>query len=262
MFYHVTIKPKSDKGYGENKTDLTKDQLISRYVEPYEQGKPILINGKIVNPDDIEEIRISRTGMTIESFYESSKFMIRADGTAVSPEDATDEFLEGPPGYKKDLLSQSRKVKPKPLDKNKVFIVYGHDEAAQEKAARFVEKHGLEAIILHEKPSSGRTIIEKIEDYSDVGFAIALYTPDDVGNVKDKAEGLTGRARQNVVFEHGYLMGKLGRENVVALVDGVVELPNDISGVVYIEMDKGSAWKQKLMKEMQQSGYNIDMNDL
>ena len=121
---------------------------------------------------------------------------------------------------------------------------------------------GFEAIILHEKASSGRTIIEKIEHYSDVGFAIVLYTPDDVGNVKSEAESLNVRARQNVVFEHGYLIGRLGRENVSALVDGKLELPNDISGVVYINLDEGSAWQLQLAKEMKQSGYEIDMNKL
>ena len=89
-----------------------------------------------------------------------------------------------------------------------------------------------------------------------------LYTPDDVGNVKTKAEELNVRARQNVVFEHGYLIGKLGRENVAALVDGHLELPNDISGVVYINLDEASAWQLPLAKEMKQSGYDIDMNKL
>jgi predicted nucleotide-binding protein len=95
-----------------------------------------------------------------------------------------------------------------------------------------------------------------------VGFAIVLYTPDDVGNVKSEAESLNVRARQNVVFEHGYLIGRLGRENVSALVDGKLELPNDISGVVYINLDEGSAWQLQLAKEMKQSGYEIDMNKL
>lgn len=91
------------------------------------------------------------------------------------------------------------------------------------------------AIILHEQASSGRTIIEKIEQFTDVGFAVVLYTPDDIGNAKDNADDLQLRARQNVVFEHGFLIGKLGRDRVVALVDGAIELPNDISGVVYIK---------------------------
>ncbi|KGK03100.1 MULTISPECIES: TIR domain-containing protein [unclassified Pseudoalteromonas] len=274
MFYHVRIKPKSDKRYGENKTDLTREQLIARYVEPYEQGKAILINGKTVEPEDIERIRISRSERTVESYIpairaekmNSSVAIIGGPSythTAVSrADDVTDEFIEGPPGYKKDLVSKTDATVEKPLDKSKVFIVHGHDETAQSKAARFVEKLGLEAIILHEKASSGRTIIEKIVHYSDVGFAIVLYTPDDLGNVKSKPEELNGRARQNVVFEHGYLIGKLGRENVAALVEASIELPNDISGVVYINIDEASAWHLQLAKEMKQSGYKIDMNDL
>jgi predicted nucleotide-binding protein len=115
---------------------------------------------------------------------------------------------------------------------------------------------------LHENPISGRTVIEKIEHYSDVGFAVVLYTPDDVGNVKAKAEDLNLRARQNVVFEHGYLIAKLKRQNVAAIVDGDIELPNDISGVVYIKLDEASAWKLTLAKEMRESGFEIDMNKL
>ena len=274
MFFHVKIKPKSDKRYGETKTDLTQEQLIARYVEPYEQGKAILINGKTVQPDDIERITLHRSEKTIESYIPAIRAEMQNSSVAViggpsythtavsRAEDVTDEFIEGPPGYKKDMEVAVEKSSQKSTDKSKVFIVHGHDEAAQSKAARFVEKLGLEAIILHEKASSGRTIIEKIEYYSDVGFAIVLYTPDDIGNVKSKADELNGRARQNVVFEHGYLIGKLGRENVAALVETPIELPNDISGVVYINIDEASAWHLKLAKEMKQSGYEIDMNDL
>ena len=274
MYYHVTIKPKSDNWYGEYKTDLTREQLVSRYVEPYEQGQPILINGKTVTPDDIERIKFYFSEKTIESYVPA----IRAENmnssvtfiggpsytqTAISrSKDVTDDFIAGPPGYKKRLQELTPSKKEHILDKSKVFIVHGHDDAAQTKAARFVEKLGLEAIILHEKASSGRTIIEKIEHYSNVGFAIVLYTPDDIGNIKIKADELNGRARQNVVFEHGYLIGKLGRENVAALVEQPIELPNDISGVVYINIDEAAAWQLQLAKEMKQSGYNIDMNDL
>ncbi|MBZ9729709.1 nucleotide-binding protein [Salegentibacter sp. JZCK2] len=146
------------------------------------------------------------------------------------------------------------------LDKSSVFIVHGHDNLAKEEVARFVEKLKLKAIILHEQVSSGKTIIEKIEEYSDVGFAIVLYTPCDVGSQKDKKEQLKLRARQNVVFEHGFLMGKIGRKNVCALVKDKVETPNDISGVVYLPMDYHKAWQIAIAKEMRNAGYKIDMN--
>lgn len=275
VFYHVIIKPKSDKYYGEYKTDLTKEQLISRFVEPYEQGMPIVINGKTVQPNDLERIKISKSERTIESFIPQIKVEDQASSVAFiggpsytyqaigRATDVTDDFIEGAIGYKKVLAeTKNNTEKAKEGEPTRVFIVHGHDESAQNKAARFVEKLGFEAIILHEKASSGRTIIEKIEHYSDVGFAIVLYTPDDVGNVKSEPDNLNVRARQNVVFEHGYLIGRLGRQNVSALVDGKLELPNDISGVVYISLDEGSAWQLQLAKEMKQSGYKIDMNKL
>lgn len=148
------------------------------------------------------------------------------------------------------------------MDKKKVFIVHGHDELAVEQASNFVKALELEPIILHEQPSSGKTIIEKIEKYSNVGFGIVLYTPCDIGASKEETNNLQGRARQNVVFEHGYLIGKLGREHVCALVKGHVEKPNDISGVVYITMDDRKAWRFEVVREMKKLGYNIDTNNL
>lgn len=140
--------------------------------------------------------------------------------------------------------------------KTKVFIVHGHDDAAKQEVARFIERFGLKAIILHEQASSSKTIIEKIEEYTnDVGFGIVLYTECDIGG-KD-SNSLNPRARQNVVFEHGYLMSKLGRGNVCPLVKGSVETPGDIGGVVYIQMN-GESWHLPLVKELEASGYVID----
>lgn len=150
--------------------------------------------------------------------------------------------------------------KPTIVRKNEVFIVHGHDELAKVEVARFIEKLGFTPIILHEQASSGKTIIEKIEEYSNVGFGIVLYTPCDIGGTSQNA--LKNRARQNVVFEHGYLIGKIGRKNVCALVKGEIETPNDISGVVYVGMDASKGWQMGVAKELKSSGYNVDMNIL
>lgn len=157
---------------------------------------------------------------------------------------------------------QSNHSEVKVLSKTEVFIVHGHDETAKVKTARFIQQLGLRPIILHEQSSSGRTIIEKIEEYSNVGFGIVLYTPCDVGAKKGEESNLKPRARQNVVFEHGYLIGKIGRKNVCALFRHDVEIPNDISGVVYVKMDEEDAWHLKIAKELRSSGYDIDMNKL
>lgn len=156
---------------------------------------------------------------------------------------------------------ESSSSPPAKRNKKRVFIVHGHDDLIKIKTARFVEKLGLEAIILHEQPSKGMTIIEKIEAYADVGFAIILYTPDDRGNALDAADKgtLNARARQNVVFEHGYLIAKLGRQRVVPLVSGKVEFPSDINGVVYVD---DSNWQIEIAKEMKSAGYAVDFNKL
>jgi predicted nucleotide-binding protein len=148
------------------------------------------------------------------------------------------------------------------INKKEVFIVHGHDEAAKTKTARFIEQLELKPIILHEQASGSKTVIEKIEAYSNVGFGIVLYTPCDLGAKAEENPIYKNRARQNVVFEHGFLIGKIGRANVCALVKDEVETPNDISGVVYIKMDSEDAWHLKIARELRNSGYEIDMNKL
>ncbi|MDB4077457.1 nucleotide-binding protein, partial [Porticoccaceae bacterium] len=174
--------------------------------------------------------------------------------------DSIVERLELIPESGPALGAPTQTAKPSgPIDRSKIFIVHGHDEATKLEVARFIEKIGFEPIILHEQASGSKTIIEKIEAFSDVGFGVVIYSPCDVGKKNDESAELGGRARQNVVFEHGFLIGKLGRSKVCPLVKGDVETPNDIAGVVYTSMDSGS-WQIDLAKELRAADYPVDMN--
>jgi len=145
----------------------------------------------------------------------------------------------------------------------KVFVVHGHDCEAKESAARFLESLSLEAIILHEQASEGRTLIEKFEMYSeDVAFAVVLLTPDDVGSTAADARNLRPRPRQNVIMELGYFMGRLGRTHVCALYKSGIELPSDYQGVVYIELDALGSWRTQLAQELVQAKLTIDLTGL
>lgn len=142
----------------------------------------------------------------------------------------------------------------------RVFLVHGHDHNRREAVARFVEKLGFEAVILADQPDQGRTIIEKFEAHTDVEYAIVVMTPDDVGGARGgKARA---RARQNVILEHGFFVGLLGRRKVAALVVGDIEKPSDLSGVLYIPWDEAQAWRGRLAREMKAAGLPVDMNRL
>ena len=143
-----------------------------------------------------------------------------------------------------------------------VFIVHGHDPSAKEAMARFVEQIGLKPIILSEQPSQGLTIIEKFEANSNVSYTIVLLTGDDIGGNQGDNGKMRPRARQNVIFELGFFVGRLGRGRVCALTKGDPEIPSDYSGVVYIPMDEGDAWQGQLVKELKAAGFDIDANKL
>ena len=140
-----------------------------------------------------------------------------------------------------------------------MFIVHGHEEAPKEAVARLIEKLGLEAIILHEQTNRGMTVAEKLDVHGDVGFAVVIMTPDDLGRAKD-AVVENERARQNVILELGYFLARLGRDRVCALMKSDVEIPSDFHGVVYTPLDVHGAWRVGLARELKAAGYSIDLN--
>ena len=144
---------------------------------------------------------------------------------------------------------------------NKVFVVHGRDLGARDTVTRFIESLGFEPIVLQEKPDQGRTVIEKFEFYADqASFTIIVATPDDSGGLKQNQDALESRARQNVIFELGYFVGKLGRSNVSLLVKGRVDFPSDYYGVLHTKLDEADGWKMKLMRELKDAGFLIDAN--
>jgi len=159
------------------------------------------------------------------------------------------------------LSSGQAPAVPRTVSGHRIFLVHGHDERALHETARFLEKLQQKVIILREQPNEGRTIIEKFEEYADVGFAIVLLTADDRGGpVSAPFEDQKPRARQNVIFELGYFIGRLGRNRVCGLYASNVEIPSDYSGVLYVQIDEYGAWRIALAKELKAAGFPVDMN--
>ena len=132
-----------------------------------------------------------------------------------------------------DILSQS----------NKVFIVHVHDEHAKAELENMMHRLKLEPVVLHRRPDKGRTTIEKFEAESKgSGYALILLTSDDDCLLLDEETNQrkkVKRARQNVLLELGFFIGSLGRERVCAIYKKGVEIPSDISGVLYKQFEVG-----------------------
>lgn len=147
----------------------------------------------------------------------------------------------------------SNKIKPR---SNKIFIAHGNDAESKLELASLLKDMELEPIILHQQANKGKTIIEKFEEHAgEVNFAFVLFSPDDVGGT-DK-QNLQPRARQNVILEFGYFLGKLGRNRVCCLYKKGVELPSDMDGLVYIPFDTNPRDSYlTIKKELQAAGYS------
>lgn len=190
-------------------------------------------------------------GMTKEEFINDCKHGIETTKAMLN------NYLEDMNDNKTIMITNDNKNKSQ-FNYESVFVVHGHDDALKEKVARIIEKQHIKAIILSEQTNKGKTIIEKFEEYADVPCAICLFTKDDIAIDKGNQKELF-RARQNVVFETGYFMGKIGRKKVIILSDGEIDMPSDLSGVLYISNNN---WETDVLKELRKIGYNVDMNKL
>nr|DAR46518.1 MAG TPA: putative nucleotide-binding protein [Caudoviricetes sp.] len=290
-YYHILFIFKN--GDEDFKTDiLDKDKVINNIVIPYiNHEKEKIVMGKKINFNNLKEIQIIYSEWPIKFLIGSLQieFNKEADGILIIPQTVNELFILRSSKQKinditgsmktynitDEIVEEAENMLGNEINKNgnritiieeknsdKIFIVHGHDNSAKNELARFIERIGLKAIILHEQASGGNTIIEKIEEYANtVGFAIILYTACDKGKSK-KEDDLKDRARQNVVFEHGYFVGKLGRNRVIALNKENIETPSDINGVLYILMDSVGAWKTQIVQELKNAGYTIDANNI
>lgn len=261
MYYHVIIQTYLDPTKLKQELNLSEEIVHSQFVEPYENGSPLLIDGKPIKLDNIKRIKVLRS----ESPTTKNAFTVLPDGNIFSifVSDVTNHFIKHASRPQKGRPDEI-KTKSK-TENNKIFVVHGHDEGMKHAVARTLEKLNLAPIILHEQPNQGRTIIEKLEYYADMAsFAVVLLSPDDLGYKKGQIhESTKSRARQNVVLELGYFIGKLGRHNVATLCknDPNFEFPSDYYGVLYIPFDNHD-WKGDLVNELRSSGYNVNANRL
>jgi len=282
-YYHVHILDRS--GIREE-FDFSKDQLIKFIVDPYSLGKRFMFKGLMVSPSNIRRITIIETEKPSSELFNERKAEMSVLKRVVSEmgfgllkrkgRDVTREVLFGKgQELKSGTLQKKTGI---PLSKS-IFIVHGRDHKPMKELKAMLKEFDLIPIVLHEQPSGSRTIVEKLDKYSDVGYAFVILTPDDTTSSKfdevleklDSEEEIEiqiqkdsfrsmikKRARQNVILEFGYFMGKLNRDKVCCLLKGDVERPSDMHGIVYIPFKESvNEVIDKIAKELKAAGYGI-----
>ena len=167
--------------------------------------------------------------------------------------------------FPQQVIEAKEAPRPTALTLEKIFVVHGHDSEMLSAIESFILKLGLRPVVLRNQPSRGRTIVEKIEDYSEVSSAVVLLSPDDTAYPRGSSSSdAKFRARQNVIFELGFFIGKLGRHSVIAVhrTDERFEMPTDYEGVIFTPYDEGGGWKLALAKELQAIGFEFDAANL
>lgn len=272
-YYHVRIK------YTEVVTgrplrcfvqDLSEKDVRKEIAEPFNDGVSLWIHNELLEGDSIDHVAVFKTERKFtDLLYEiRSKYDLNA-----ASDDIWVYLMEGKIGddvsnlfVKSRPAEESKPKTVKNLSKN-VFIVHGRDHEPMKELKTMLLEFGLNPIVLHEQPGGSRTIVERLEKYSDVGYAFVILTPDDLGGrFKGKIRALGAnvledsrpRARQNVILEFGYFIGLLGRDKVCCLYKGEIELPSDMQGIVYISFDNSiEETRPRIVRELLEAGYDL-----
>lgn len=142
-----------------------------------------------------------------------------------------------------------------------VFIVHGRSIPLLMEVELFCRRiSALDVVVLKDQASRGATVIEKLERHLDraTDYVIVLLTADDVGKLESGSD-LLPRARQNVVLELGFAMGCIGRSRVVVLAQPGVEVPSDVAGMVFVNLDAAGGWKMELYNELKAAGLDVSL---
>jgi predicted nucleotide-binding protein len=264
VFYHARIILKPERAKDDPilayELDMPRQDLMAKIARPFIEGRQFFCGGVVVDPLRVQEVRFSETQ---QSSSELAPFINarRRSHNILSLSPPQHEVIWEGADKTREIIDEAGVPEVKDVGINpkvpndRVFIVHGHDQRAVDQTEILIHRFGLTPVILREAPSEGRTVIEKLEAHSNVGCAIVLLTPDDVGGID--REHLTPRARQNVIWEWGYLVARLKRQNVICLYKSGVELPSDLDGLVTIHISDDVREKaEEIRRELRAAGYD------
>jgi predicted nucleotide-binding protein len=267
--YHIYIEYAEPEKSGI-RFNVPQEELVRTFTSPFTAGQPFWFMGKLLNPHKVVKAAI------FWSYQTADKLTLPNQENLVAAKDkkyvlenilknkvkgaylCTEKFLlptKKPETVASELAKSASNVR------RRVLVVCGTDDEMKHAITNALTKLQLVPVVMCEEPSQGRKIVERFQDYADVAFVVVLLSPDDSLYAKDESPTKRKlRPRQDVVFELGFLLGKLGKGNVLVFQRECqnFESPTDFEGIKATAFDDRDSWKLALIRELTNCGYVVD----
>jgi predicted nucleotide-binding protein len=274
--YHVYIEY-SEPDKSGFRFNISRAEVIGSFQEPFANGEPFWLMGRLLTPIKVAKVVIFWSYQTadqlrlpnLESIVvaKDKKYVIdnilkgKVKGVYV----CTEEFIAPTPKTPAAPQAQPAAASTPTGTPRRIIVVSGADETMKQTMTLALRKLGLASVVMSEEPAQGKKLVDRFKEYADVGFAVVLLSPDIY--VYPKGEEATKRERtprQDVTFMFGFLLGKLGKERVLAFYR---ESPNfafpiEFEGVKFAPLDNRDSWKLALIRELTGCGYIVDAERL
>jgi predicted nucleotide-binding protein len=267
--YHIYVEYAEPDKSGI-RFNVPQEELVRTFSSPFTMGQPFWFVGKLLNPNKVIKAII------FWSYQTADKLTLPNQENLVVAKDKKyliENILKGKVKWAylctEKFLSPTEKTVPSTQQvmsasnvRRRVFVVCGTDDEIKQAVTNALIKLKLVPVVMCEEPSIGKKIVENFSRYyADVGFAVVLLSPDDFAYAINEANTKRKlRPRQDVIFQLGFLLGKIGKGNVLVLFRECAnfEIPTDFEGMKVAAFDDRDSWKLALIRELSNSGLVVD----
>jgi predicted nucleotide-binding protein len=267
--YHIYIEYAEPDKSGI-RFNLSHEELDCAFSTPFTAGQPFWFTGRLLNPIKVTKAIIFWSYETADKLrLPNLENLVTAKDKKYLIESIQKSKVKGAYLCTEEFLTLTEKnLAPAPSTKSassgaprRIIVVSGIDDAMKQDITKALNRLGLAPVIMHEEPSQGKKIVERSNDYADVGFAVVLLSPDVY--VYPKGEEATKRERtpkQDVILMLGFLLGKLGKDKVLVFYKESANFafPSDFEGVKFTAFDDRDSWRLTLIRELTNCGYSVD----
>jgi predicted nucleotide-binding protein len=271
--YHIYLEYAEPEKSGV-RFNISHEELVRTFSTPFNAGQPFWFMGRLLNPIKVTKAVLFWSYETADKLILPNRDnLIAAKDKKYVIENIVKGKVKGAYVCTEKFLSLTDKTQtstqpPTSVSGNmrrRVLVVSGADDEMKQAITKALTKLWLLPVILCEEPSHGRKIVERFTDYADVGLAVVLLSPDDFAYAKNEESTKRKlRPRQEVVFELGFLLGKLGKDKVLVLFreNANFEAPTEFEGIKAAAFDDRESWKLALIRELTGCGYTVDAERL